>query len=624
MKTYLGPRLAAILLSAFPIFAGAAEPAQAPSPPPATIQELDRQLAAFLAKGHIPGAALAIVENGQVTFAKGYGYADLARRIPATPDTPFRAGSISKAITSIAVMTLVERGRLSLDAPVAGLLPQVRFTNPWEKTDPLRLANLLEHTAGWPDIGPRLLVKDEASWSGLQGVQFASPAFVSRWKPGYFTSYANAGPAVAALAVEKVSGEAFDAYARDTVLRPIGMATAGFALTPDLAAHMARSYAPDGAVAPYQHIVLRPAGSLTVSARELAQLVRFYIGRGAVDGRRILSPDSVARIEHGQTNLGARYGFTGAYGLGNLAFPDAGVTFHGHSGQVDSFSAVIGYTLRNGSGYVLMANGGEGVDYAQPAAHLIQTYLTRGLPLDPPPTIRLSQAELRRYAGLYRPITRRSDLLTPFVETFSLDRVTAGDGKLVLDGHDWWPVGPHSFRRADHENASLAFVEDGGRTYRISALGAEAKEPLWRVGAIWGVALLLLLATAFGLIMLIPWLVAQARGRLARRGGLALRLVPLAGLAALSVNVLLPLKAFAAMTASGLRPLAVVGPYSLTIFTCSLLYPLCGLIGLWLTARGRAAAWPSRLYAGLTSLALLCVTAYALAIGWFAMRTWAM
>lgn len=616
-------RVAAILLLLSPDFAGAAEPAPAAPASPTTIQELDRQLAALLAKDHIPGGTLVIIENGQVTFAKGYGYADLARRIPATPDTPFRAGSISKAITSIAVMTLVERGRLSLDAPVAGLLPEVRFINPWESTDPVRLANVLEHTTGWSDIGPHLLVKDE-TWSGLRGVQAASPSFVSRWKPGYFTSYDNAGPAVAALAVEKVSGQDFEAYARDAVLRPMGMATADFDLTPDLAARIAKSYDRHGAVSPYQHIVLRPAGSLNVSARELAQLVRFYIGRGAVDGRRILSPDSVARIEHGQTNLGARFGFTAAYGLGNLPFPDSGITFHGHSGQIDSFSSVIGYTLRNGSGYVLMANGGEGVEYAEPAAHLIQIYLTRGLPLNPPPTIKLSQADLQRYAGLYRPVTLRNAILTPYFQTFSLDRVKAGDGKLVLDGHDYWPVGPHSFRRSERENASLAFVEDGGRTYKLSALGAEAKEPLWRIGAIWGVALLILLATVFGLIMLIPWSIAQARGRLATRGGLAMRLVPFAGLAALIVNVLLPLKSFAGMSVSGLRPLAVVGPDSLTIFACSLLYPLCGVIGLLLTVRVRGAAWPIRLYAGLTSLALLCVAGYAVTIGWFAMRTWTM
>ena len=91
-------------------------------PPPKTVQDLDRQLAALFAAGHIPGVSLALIENGQVTFAKGYGLADVVAKVPATADTPFRAGSISKSFTSIAVMTLVEQHRLALDAPRRGTL----------------------------------------------------------------------------------------------------------------------------------------------------------------------------------------------------------------------------------------------------------------------------------------------------------------------------------------------------------------------------------------------------------------------------------------------------------------------------------------------------------------------
>ena len=614
--------LTAALLSMAPTFASAASPP--PAPTPRTIDDLDHQLAAIFKKNRIPGVTLAIIEHGQLTFAKGYGYADLARKIPATPDTPFRAGSISKAITSIAVMTLVERGKLSLDAPISQVAPQVRFDNPWERTDPVRLAHVLEHTTGWPDIGPRVLAKDNRNWSNLQGVQFASPGFVSRWKPGYFTSYDNAGPPVAAIAVERASGQDFDSYARQAVLRPLGMATADFDLTPDLAARIARSYTPDGVVTPYQYIVLKPAGSLNVSARELAQLVRFYIGRGTVDGRQILTPDSVSRIEHGQTNLGARFGFTDAYGLGNAPLPDSGITFHGHNGGIDSFTSVLGYTLRNGSGYVLMANGGGGVDFGEPAAHLIQAYLTRDLPLDPSPTVTLSPAALKSYAGFYRPITPPNNLLIPYAQTFLFSVVKAGADRLVVNGQDWLPVGAHSFRRADRETASLAFVEDGGHVYKIGAFGAAMKESLWRIIAIFGVAILVLSGAAFGVMTLVPWLASQARGRLATRGGLTLRLIPLIGAAAVIANFILPMKAISAPGIAGLQQLANVGPYSLTILACSLLYPLCGVIGLALAVRGRGAGWLSRCYAGLTSAALLCITGYAIAIGWFAMRTWTM
>ncbi len=600
----------------FGLRTGAAEEAA----PPKNLQDLDQRLAAVFEQEKIPGASVALVENGEIVFAKGYGFADKATQRPATADTPFRAGSISKGVTAIAVMTLVEQGKLSLDAPLATLLPDVHFTNPWESTDPVRLVNLIEHTTGWPDIGPRVLARDEADWSVEQGVQFSSPDFVSRWQPGRFMSYNNAGPAVAALAIEKVSGDSFDDYARDAVLRPMGMATADFALPADLAAKIAKSYNEDGAVTPYQHIVLKPAGSLTVSARELAQLVRFYLGRGTVDGHQILSPQSVDRIERGESNLGTKVGFANSYGLGNSLLPDKGVGFRGHNGSIDSFTSVLGYSDRTKSGYVLMANGGDGVDFAKPAAQLVQAYLTRGVPLDPPPVVAIDPAELQSYAGYYRVVTTPNALLRPYSELLNIAHVSAAGDRLKIGGRDFLPIGQHRFRRDDRDAASMAFVEENGKIYKVGVFSTQVKEALWRVAAIWLTGLLLGLGLVIGLVMLIPWIVSAARGRLASRGGLALRLVPLAGLVALAVTAALPFLTFMGSSTAVLQ-LAEIGPYSLTILACSLAYPLLGLVGM---IRTKAAGRFVRAYAGLSSLALLTMATYAAAIGWFALRTWAM
>src|SRR5262249_23267718 len=146
----------------------------ADQPVPKTIEELDKRLAERFAKDGIPGAAVAVVENGQIVFAKGYGVADKAKNTPVTPDTIFRAASISKSFTGIAVMTAVQDGKLALDGRVKDLAPEVKFVNPWEDTDPLRLVHLVEHTTGWPDISLRVLTTDGKGWSLLRGVQDAS------------------------------------------------------------------------------------------------------------------------------------------------------------------------------------------------------------------------------------------------------------------------------------------------------------------------------------------------------------------------------------------------------------------------------------------------------------------
>ncbi len=591
---------------------------------PSSIDGLDRQLAELFKAGKVPGAAVVLIENGHIVFEKGYGFADVGRQIPATSQTPFRAASIAKGLTAIGFMALVERGRLALDTPLHAIAPEIAFTNPWEKTDPVRLVNLLEHTTGWPDIPVRVLAKSESAWSTLEGIAYSSPGFTSRWKPGMFTVYNNAGPAVAGYAMEKVTGQTFDDYMRATVLMPMGMLSADFSLTPALANNIAKSYGSDGAQTPYQHIVLKPSGSLVVSAHELAQLARFYIGRGSVDGRQILTPESVVRIERGESNLGAKYGFSNSYGLGNLPIADSGITFRGHNGSIDSFTSVLGYSLRNGAGYVLMANGGDGVDFAGPAAHLVQSWLTRGQPLRPQPTIELSDAALQKYAGYYRSITPPNDLLRPYAQMFGVSSVAVGKGKLVVSGKDYLPTGQHSFRRADRSESTLAFVEHEGQIYKINATSAQQKAGLSYMIRLWATGAILVLGLLVGIVMLIPWAIASRRGRLAASGGLLYRLLPLVAIGALGATLALPLLAFSDSGGTSVQQLAGIGPYSLSILIGSLLYPLLALLGMVLSVRNRTSPPFIRAYVGLSSLALLGVAAYAASIDWLPLRTWAM
>ena len=595
----------------------------AEAPTPTNVQELDRALAKIFVAGEIPGASVALVEDGQITFTKGYGLADVARRVPATADTPFRAGSIAKSVTAIALMTLVEQGKLSLDTRVVEAAPEVPFVNPWEAKHPLRLVHLLEHTSGWPDIGTRVLSKDEPGWSTLAGARFASPDFVSRWEPGRFMVYCNAGAGVVGVAIERASGRSFDDYAREAVLRPLGMRSADFALTPELVRQIAKSYSGAGAQTPYQHIVVRPAGSLNISAHELAQLVRFFLGRGTVDGRVILSPASISRIERSETNLAAAAGFTQGYGLGNAPLPDKGVTFRGHNGSIDSFTAVMAYSRRANSGYVLMANGGAGVDFASPAAQAIQRYLTRRLALAPPPTVTLKKSVLARYAGFYRNVTPPNRFLRPYIETLGWARVTLADSTLRRGGHVLMPVSAQLFRRDDREDASLAFVEDGGRIYAVTAFNAAMQEPAWKPLLALAGAALLVLGALVGVVMLVPWLVAAARGRLAARGGLLVRLLPFVGVAALVVTFLVPILLFTSSPTSA-RPLATVGPWSLAVCAASLLVPICSLSGLALAWRRASAGRFVRATAAATSLGLLAASTYMAAIGWLGARTWLM
>src|SRR6185503_20059012 len=120
--------------------------------PPKSVDELDQRIAKAISDSHVPGGSVAIVEGGKVVFSKAYGVSDTKTKTPVTPATLFRAGSISKSIVGIAVMMIVEEGKLDLNAKLADLAPDIRFDNPWEATDPVRIVHLLEHTTGFNDI----------------------------------------------------------------------------------------------------------------------------------------------------------------------------------------------------------------------------------------------------------------------------------------------------------------------------------------------------------------------------------------------------------------------------------------------------------------------------------------
>ena len=624
MNSSYEARAAALVLAVISLArpASAGQPTSDSGPAP-TLEELDRRLAASFAQGKVPGAAVAVVEEGRMVFKKGYGFADVAAQRPTTADTPFRAGSISKSLTGIAVMHAVEQGRLSLDAKLSDLAPELPFVNPWEASDPLRLVHLLEHTAGWPDISIDVLTKDGVGWTLRQGVEYASTRYVSRWKPGLFSPYNTAGPSVAGYVLEKATGQDFATYARDNVLRPMGMTHADFDVTPELRRALALSYARNGSPTPYQTIILPPSGSLAASASELAQLVLFFLGRGTVNGTRILNPASVDRIERQESSLAWRAGLTNGYGLGNAPFPGGGYEFRGHNGGIDSYTSVYGYSVAKNSGFVVLANGGEGTDFNAPAADLIKGYLMRAGPPPAPPAVTISPEELASHAGFYATVSPAYEFLRIYAETVLLpvQRVGVREGKLYLRG-ELIPVAGKLFRRENRSEPSIAFSDLGGEHLMLTGLNTLHRETAARAAPKLAVLAALVVSIVLAVVMLPFQVVGAFRGRLAARGGALARLLPLGALASLVATFALPLAAFASQAPDSLNGMVRPSLLSITVLVCSLAFPVLAALGLWRAVVAKHLGWFVRGYAVVACAAVLLAAAYAARFGWLGVRTW--
>ncbi len=235
--------------------------AAAPAP---SLPSFDREMAAFMEPRKIPGGALAVVKDGRLVYAKGYGFADREKEIRATARTLFRIASISKPFTAVAVIKLVEEGKLELDAKAFDFIdlePVVEFG---KKPDPrlkrITLRQLLHHTGGWDrDASFDPMFRSDRIAQTVDVDRPADANAVIRYMlgkpldfdPGQRYAYSNFGYCVLGRIIEKVTGRAYDEFVKSAVLKP--MKIEGMRLGRSLAAGQAegesRYYMPDDRLA---------------------------------------------------------------------------------------------------------------------------------------------------------------------------------------------------------------------------------------------------------------------------------------------------------------------------------------------------------------------------------------
>ena len=276
-----------------------AQPAEAARPNPEALAEFfNRLVPEQLARRQIPGAAVAVVQDGELAFARGYGLADLDRQAPVVADrTLFHIGSNAKLLTWTAVMQLVERGELDLEADVNRYLDlHVPATYP----EPITLERLLAHTAGFEnrDFGWLAPGPDEVTPLG-PWLAANLPARVR--PPGQEAGYSNYGAALAGYIVERVSGLAYSDYVEQRILRPLQMerSTVRQVVPERLAPDASKGYlvTPDGfqeqPLYTYQGL---PAGTVRATATDVARFMLAHLQDGRYGQARLLAEPTARQM----------------------------------------------------------------------------------------------------------------------------------------------------------------------------------------------------------------------------------------------------------------------------------------------------------------------------------------
>jgi CubicO group peptidase (beta-lactamase class C family) len=251
---------------------------------------LDGLIPYAIREGDVAGGVISVVADGKILFEKGYGYADVARRRTMDPvRTIIRPGSISKLFVWTAVMQLVERGQLDLDADVNRYLD---FHIPDHDGRPITLRDIVTHRTGFSEQVKGILGRSPPI--GLE--RFMKVHLPDRvYRAGEVPSYSNYASALAGYIVQRVSKQRFEDYAARHILQPLGMRRSTFvqplprAWQPDLAIGYRNASEP---AQYFEYTGPFPAGGLDTTADDMARFMIAHLGLGAFNGHRILAADT--------------------------------------------------------------------------------------------------------------------------------------------------------------------------------------------------------------------------------------------------------------------------------------------------------------------------------------------
>lgn len=601
----------------------AAEDPQAPR----TIEELRSRIETILDETRTPAIGIALVNKEGPYWVAGWGKADLAADKPADEHTLFRIGSISKMFAALAVLKLEEEGRLSLDDTVREHAPNIEFENPWEDTHPVRIAHLLEHTTGWDDIHTTEYAYEAPDSMTLEEALAYHPhSRVSRWKPGTRHAYCNAGAAVAAYIVERITGERFEDYIARTFFAPLEMESTTY--------FKSETYDERGATLylgplpqKYWQLIYRPSGSINSSAVDMAKFVHFLLLRGSTAAGPIVSERALDRMEISATTLGAAAGVEAGYGLANYTsgYKNLNVAFHGHNGGVMGGLSELAYVKELDHGYVVMINSGNAAAFGR-ITNLVRGFILKDIQPTEPAHIALP-AQFRSLDGYYRPLNHRVERLAFFTDVFGIVKIWSDEAflhrKPLFAG--WtsndYATNERTLTDAWHGLPAIAIVEDplAGAALQVNT-DLLQRTPTWTVIAKLGILIALLAMMVIGSIALLVWCYRRFTAKTTTDRRLWMRLWPL-----ISTMLLIAMLLVLASAGGLLEHFGTISPLSIGVLLLSLSYPVAVLLGIFelVRKRNRTSKNLPYWYAALFAIVHLSIVGYLASYGMIGVRTWA-
>ncbi len=392
----------------------------------------------------LPALSIALVSGDQQLWAEGFGYQDTERSIPATAETIYRVGSVSKLFTDMAVMQLVEQGILDLDAGIQLYLPE--FAPQRESKVPITLRMLMSHRSGLvrePPVGHYFDPNEPSLEETIASLNQTRLVY----EPNTKTKYSNAAVSVVGRVLESQTGLSYAEQIRRSILRPLNMDSSNFSVTADMDSKTAvgwmRTYDGRRFEAPTFQLGTGPAGSLYSSVNDLSKFLVWMFKKDSADRAHVLSADSFQQMTSPVVDAAGK---PQQFGLGFHLQTLDGLAKIGHGGAIYGFSTQLEALPERRLGVVAACalDGSNGVvsrlaDYALRLMLAVQA----GRPLaDYPHTDIVPSERANKLAGSYVSTTGQQlthvtylapDLYMQHGSYRYALRATADEGKIVVD-----------------------------------------------------------------------------------------------------------------------------------------------------------------------------------------------
>ncbi len=455
----------------------------------------------------IPGLMITLVTRDSVIFSGGFGFANLEEEIPVSGGHLFRLGSITKSFAALAIFKLVREGKLSLEDKLIDIAPEVSIQNPWEKTHPVKIKHLLQHSSGFDDMHfTGIYNRNGIETHGLEIIQNFSNSLYCRWPPGSRYSYSNPGFIVISYLIEKFSGQTYNDYVHENLFIPLGMDNSNVDLILD-GPEYAIGYNYQKGIhdkVPLYAINAAMAGALNSSADDMARFVRFFLNEGIVDSVSLFTSADLDKMETSETTLAAEAGMQAGYGYANYwSHLNKKVPFHGHDGGIDGFISKYAYNRELGVGYAISNNGSTG--FGKISGWIVD-FLTQSAQEPVLTEESLPEETVSAYTGYYRFHSSRNELFAPVEFLLNGRNLRYKNDTLILarflgDNETWIYVGNDQFRNTENNIASLVLAKDSDGNEIITGMRTGYLE---KSGFIWPVILRIILMTAvlFNIVMI--------------------------------------------------------------------------------------------------------------------------